>query len=276
MNDFEQSIESLANDLFGSATETEVEETEVEVEETETETEEVEYGNDMQSEGTNSADDDEEEIVSEETTNHIEEEVSLPNKKGAQNKAFAQMRKQLKEMEQENNQFKTILSRLADAKGVDLKSLLGSLEDESDKVQAEKQNIDPQMYRRIRQLEEAEQARSREASQERFSRRLVEFNQQAKLSDADLKQFFQDAADNGFDLINSNINFMQVYRGLYHDKLTAKKEEEIRQAELARQKRAQQSTSTVTKKKGSTTSTQTGGDLNSILNDLSKTFKMKP
>ena len=69
---------------------------------------------------------------------------------------------------------------------------------------------------------------------------------------------------------------MQVYRGLYHDKLTAKKEEEIRQAELARQKRAQQSTSTVTKKKGSTTSTQTGGDLNSILNDLSKTFKMKP
>ena len=261
MNDFEQSIESLANDLFGSATETEVEETEVEVEETETE--EVEHGDDMESEGTNSADDDEEEIVSEDTTNHnhIEEEVSLPNKKGAQNKAFAQMRKQLKEMEQENNQFKTILSRLADAKGVDLKSLLGSLEDESDKVQAEKQNIDPQMYRRIRQLEEAEQARSREASQERFS---------------DLKQFFQDAADNGFDLINSNINFMQVYRGLYHDKLTAKKEEEIRQAELARQKRAQQSTSTVTKKKGSTTSTQTGGDLNSILNDLSKTFKMKP
>ena len=162
MNDFEQSIESLANDLFGSATETEVEETEVEVEETETE--EVEHGNDMESEGTNSADDDEEEIVSEETTNHnhIEEEVSLPNKKGAQNKAFAQMRKQLKEMEQENNQFKTILSRLADAKGVDLKSLLGSLEDESDKVQAEKQNIDPQMYRRIRQLEEAEQARKAE------------------------------------------------------------------------------------------------------------------
>lgn len=271
--DLEQNIEALANDLFGAATEAEPD-TGVD------ETEETEDGNNMESEGANSSDSNEEEVDSEEGTevdDNKQQEVNLPEHKGAQNKAFAQMRTQLKESQAESAKFKAILARLADAKGVDMDSLLGNLDEESDKVQAEKQNMDPQMYRRIRQLEEAEQARGREALQERFSRRLVEFNQEAKLSEADMKTFFQDAADNGFDLINSNLNFMQVYRGLYHDKITAKKEEEIRQAELARQKRAQQSTSTVTKKKGAAGTPEVkDGDINSILNDLSKTFKMKP
>lgn len=271
---FEQDVEALANQLFGEATDTETET----VDETETEEEEVEDGNDVQSEGTNSADTTTEESNDEEGNDEEEQvEVQVPEKKSAQNKAFAQMRTQLKQAEQERDQLKKVITRLADAKGVDLSTLLSHLEDDADKVQAEKQNIDPQMYKRIRQLEEAEAARSQEALQERFSRRLVEFNQQAKLSDAELREFFQTAADNGFDLINSNINFMQVYRGLYHDQLTAKKEEEIRQAELAKQKRAQRSTSTVTKTKGAgNNQTETPGDWKGILNALDKTFKMKP
>lgn len=273
MNDFEQDVQSLANELFGAATETEESEDVVDTEEVE--------DDGVESKGTNSNDttteESSEESGDEEDNNEQEVTIpkTLPKEKGRQNEAFAQMRVQLREQEKQNKQLTTVLQRLADAKGVDLATLLTSLDEDADKAAAEKQNMDPQMYRRIRQLEEAEQARSQEALQERFSRRLVEFNQEARLSDAELRQFFQEAADNGFDLINSNLNFMHVYRGLYHDKLTAAKEEEIRQAELARQKKAQQSTATVTKKKGAGAAEKTG-DMGSILNDIAKSFKMIP
>lgn len=274
MNDFEQDVQSLADELFGAATEAEESDEVVDTEEVE------DHGNDeMESEGTNSSNDVEEDSSEESGDEEDEQEVkvpkALPKEKGRQNEAFAQMRVQLREQEKQNKQLTTVLQRLADAKGVDIATLLTSLDEDADKTAAEKQNMDPQMYRRIRQLEEAEQARSQEALQERFSRRLVEFNQEARLSDAELRQFFQEAADNGFDLINSNLNFMHVYRGLYHDKLTAQKEEEIRQAELARQKKAQQSTATVTKKKGAGATEKTG-DMKSVLNDIAKSFKMIP
>lgn len=266
---FEQDVESLAQELFGSAQGADEEEKEVQ-----------DDGNeDMDAEGEEHSNSDSEESESEEEEvedeEEEEEEVQLPKKRSRQNEAFAQMRMQLRDQEKENKKLTTVLKRLADARGVDLDTLLTSLDDDADKTAAEKQNMDPQMYRRIRQLEEAEQLRSQEALQERFSRRLVEFNQKAKLSNAELQQFFQDAADNGFDLINSNLNFMHVYQGLYHDKLTAAKEEKIRQAELSRQKKAQQSSATFTKAKGDSQDA-TPKDMQSILNDLSKSFKMKP
>lgn len=275
MNDFEQDVQSLADELFGAATEAEETEEVVDTEEVEDDGD-----SDMESEGANSTDAATEESSEESGDEEDDEQEvkvpkALPKEKGRQNEAFAQMRVQLREQEKQNKQLTTVLQRLADAKGVDIQTLLTTLDEDADKTAAEKQNMDPQMYRRIRQLEEAEQARSQEALQERFSRRLVEFNQEARLSDAELRQFFQEAADNGFDLINSNLNFMHVYRGLYHDKLTAQKEEEIRQAELARQKKAQQSTATVTKKKGAGATEKTG-DMKSVLNDIAKSFKMIP
>lgn len=261
----DEQVESLANELFGGA-------------ETETETtEEVEVDGNEQ--GTFDNSDDQEEAGStdgsEEETEH--ESVEQPEQDEEIDKtgrAFAQMRVQNKELQAELAKMKDVLNRLADAQGTDTDSLLTKLEDDADEVQAKKQNMDPQMYKRIRQLEEAEAARTQEASRERFSRRLVEFNHTANLSDSELRQFFSDAAAEGFDLVNTNLDFMKVYRGIYHDQILAKQEESVRQAELAKQKKAQQSTPSMTKSKGTSTTEVKSGDLDSILSDLSKSFKM--
>lgn len=153
------------------------------------------------------------------------------------NRAFAEMRVK-------NKQYEKALSRAAEIEGVTIEEYLKSIEDDSLKKKAEQMGTDPELLRRLEQLE-AENESFRMAQVElHLQREFGRVQKELKVTDKELQAFTSELVKRGHNFHDAGVDYVLMYRGMFHDQLV----EKARQDWIARSDKGNAGGTVITKK----------------------------
>lgn len=145
-----------------------------------------------------------------------------------QNQAFKQMRQEVenyKATAQANEAYANVIKEIAKANGITPDELVKSYNDKKNKEAADKAGIPVETYNKINELQAEVEALRNKPIEEKFNSQIETLINKHKLNNDDVMKFFNDAAENGFDLTKVK-DVEKVYEFLNVDKVINKKEQE--------------------------------------------------
>jgi hypothetical protein len=152
------------------------------------------------------------------------------------NRAFADMRREL----EESKKYAEFIKRLADENGMSPDDIVKQYEERQLQQEAEAKNTDPEVLRRVKQLEQENNQVKEQAFSERFNSQVQSAIEKYGANEDQIRSTFQYAVDNGIDFKNSNISFDAAYRLAHMDDIVNQTKEQTRQELLASKKKRQQ------------------------------------
>lgn len=155
------------------------------------------------------------------------------------NRAFAEMRRRLKEAER----YEKFLKRIAENSGVSVDRLMEMAEQREMEMKAEEMGVKPEIYRRLTALEEQNKELKKQADMNRFMAEVDLVKTKYGLKDDELKETFAYIGRNGYLNPETSvplINFEDAYKLANFDRLLERKSKEIQQQQLAAKKQRQQ------------------------------------
>lgn len=182
------------------------------------------------------------------------------------NKAFADLRAK-------NTRYEKVITKLREAKGLaNEDELLEALEKEAYETLGKAKNHDPEVLKRIDQLEADKKANEQNAREQITVMKLKSLQDKLSLPDDDVKTFVQDAINAGVDVLHSDMDFNTLYNSIYMDKIIANKVEAARQDWIARDNKADTNAAGVIDTKGKSQATsnkvETMAQLESVLSEI--------
>lgn len=233
----EPQFEDMASEFAEMAGTTEVATPETDAaESTETPAEPDEPGTEENSDQTQTKTEDENPepgTVEEPGTEESQQTDGLPEEPSKQNQAFAQLRV-------ENKAQKDALELAAKLSGKSVEEFVASLKEEQIKADALKAGTTPEVFKRIQDLENQNNAMELERTKLAFQGRVQTFQAQNSLSNDDVNVFINTMLDKGIVPHETDIDFNILYRGLNFDKLV----ENARQDWIAKSARNRDGSST--------------------------------
>ena len=154
---------------------------------------------------------------------------SEPPKEDKQAKAFAEMRAK-------NTQYERLIKMAAEAEGVSVDEYLKKFETESLTKRATKMNTDPAILQRLEEAEMRLASYEQQNIQAHLQTEFGRIRSTLGVSENELQEFTASLVAQGFDFTNTNIDYVELYRGKNYAKLVEKE----RQAWITRDQRAQQ------------------------------------
>lgn len=155
------------------------------------------------------------------------------------NRAFAEMRRKLKEAEKAQK----FLQRIAEESGLTMDQLVASYEQRRAEQEAQKMGISPEIYQRIQRIEQENRELKKQSRMERFFGQVDSVKAKYGMTDEEIDRTFKFIGQQGlFDPETKVpvIDFEQAYKLANFDSLLQRKMEEARQQMLAEKKRRQQ------------------------------------
>jgi len=183
-----------------------------------------------------------------------------------QAKAFAEMRSTI-------NKYQKVFKQMAPMLGVNSEDeVIERLLNAGLNAQARKQNIDPEILKRMNSLEEQNltilNERKQKAIIESFGLLQKDFN----LTNKEAMDFAKELDAKGIDIFKIGVDLSTLYRGMHHDAIVNKEVEKAKQAWIAEGKAADNApgVTTVTGKKNNQGKTEitTMGELENLFNSL--------
>ena len=204
-------------------------------EETEESTEETPGEEEEQSSSSSEAPDSQEQTDSQEETDSQEtqqtEETQQTQEQDKTAQAFAAMRVQNKKYEQ-------LLKGMAEVLDVqdtdDPDKLSEALKDKVVQAQAKKQNVDPELLSRLKQLEERDQQYTQEERRKEAYLGFQRVKEQFDLDDTSLKDFANQLVQEGLNPFEEQVNLTSAYIERNYQKLVADAEARGAQKEAER------------------------------------------
>lgn len=183
-------------------------------------------------------------------------------------RAFAELRAS-------NNRYSKVFKQLQNVMGVQSEDeVIERLLNAGIEEQAQRQNVDPELLKRMQTLEEQNLAMIRERKEtavvESFGLLQKEFN----LTNKEAMDFARELDQKGVDLFNTNVDLITLYKGLRHDDIVKKQLESEKQKWIAEGAAASKAPgiNPVTGKKNNQGKTEinTMGELEQLFNNLPK------
>lgn len=150
------------------------------------------------------------------------------------NEAFRQLREQA----QEGEKFKAFVQKVADLNGMTPEQVIQKFEEQQIQQEAQAKGVDPEVYKRIRTLEEENKQTKQEALKERFNAQANQVMTKYDVSFDEMKEFIREASEKGIDLYNTDMEV--VFKGLRHEHIVAKEVEKAQNEYLNNKKQRQQ------------------------------------
>lgn len=153
------------------------------------------------------------------------------------NEAFAALRS-------ENTKYKRLIQQLKSSAGFQGSDddFLSSLSNAAYDQEAKRNNVSPELLRRMDQLEERNKTLVEAQNRTVFAQNLKTLQDTYQLSDNDIKDFIDVAVREHIDLTIPGTNFITLYQGLCFDKLNAKLIEAERQKWIAQDSKSNSAT----------------------------------
>lgn len=237
----------------------ETDDTEVEQSEEETveqETQDSETGEEQPSDDGASASGEEEKDQSEDTETSKSESDEEAQKKDPENTSpMRQLRNQYRDTKNERDKYANTLEKLAKAQGKNVDELMEEIENETDERLAKENNISPELQKKMRQQEERLNEVEEERKRTQFVNRIQDLQTRHPMDNTKTKEFVQKAYENGFDIMNENVDMDSVYRAVYHDEILQQEIEKERQRLHDQVEKQKQQSPTRTKASGTGHST---------------------
>lgn len=145
------------------------------------------------------------------------------------NSTIKQMREQIAQYKQRQQETETKLQRIADSMGKSVDEVLADIQAKEDKAKGERLGVSPEIAAQIRQQEARIKELEEQAIRDDFNNRATNFKREFNLNEVELNNFFQDAVSKGFDLLKKGVDLGTIYRAINFDRLSQAKEAEIRQ-----------------------------------------------
>lgn len=152
-----------------------------------------------------------------------------------QNKAFAEMRRQL----ESEKRYADVIRKIAEKNGTDPDKLLEQYQDQELESQAEEQKTPVDVLKRLQALENENAQMREQSTAEKFNSQVEKTKAEYSLGDNDIKEVFKYYQENN---LTASTPFDQVYRLANFDTLMEKKVKEARQSELSEKKKRQETT----------------------------------
>lgn len=183
------------------------------------------------------------------------------------------LRQRYSSTKKEADNYKDLLQRIADSKGLSIDQLRDQIQADEDRKKAEKLGVTPEVQRTLREQEAKIEALERRYKEENFNNRLADFRRNYNLTDKQLKDFALQARNAGIDILSPGVDMTVVYRSLNYDSLITGERDSIRQQilqEMATQKQQSPSVNSVK----TTADKSTGKELTGpeVLNRLFASF----
>ena len=152
-------------------------------------------------------------------------EVTQPSKSDA---AFKRMREEAasyKAQAEQNASYANVIKEIAQANGITPEELIKNYNDRKMEQEAEKQGIPVEVYSKLQALEQEVQVLRTKPIEEKFNSQMNGLIEKYKLDDSSVSEFYQQAHENGFDLLKVK-DIEKVYNFLNVDKVIHQKEQE--------------------------------------------------
>lgn len=175
------------------------------------------------------------------------------------------LRKQQKEARTERDKYYQNLEKIAKAQDLTVDQLVEKLQDDTDKQQAEKQNISPEVQKQLREQQEKLSEMQEERQREQFQSRAEKLASSKNLDQDGLRSFVKEAYNNGFDLMNPNVSFEAAYNAVHHETLVEQARKEERQKVYAEIEKQQSRAPGTVSRSGTE---QSGGKIKGVDNAL--------
>lgn len=188
-----------------------------------------------------------EEVAVSTETDDVEAFEEKPKQTPEENKAFAEMRHKMKEMEtkaKEAEKYQTFLNQIATSNGMTAEQVIQAYEEQNLKKQAEEKGVPLEVYQRLQTLEEENNRFKNEVQMERLRNEVDVVKAKYGLDDAEVKKAFDYIGEGGYFDPNSRIptiRFEDAYFLANRDSLLERKTKEAQQQLLANKKQRQES-----------------------------------
>lgn len=229
-----------------SETETENEETETKTETEEVKTEETKTEEDESSSVETKTEETETEGAEEKGED--DEDIKIPEKEDTP--IIRNLRKQQKQAKSERDLYLQSLEKIAKAQDMTVDELVEKLEDEADEKQAKEKGVSKEIQKQLRTQQEQLTKLEAERRQQDFLARAQSLAERYSLKQEDLKTFVKDAYEQGFDLMQPNVNFEAAYNAVNHETLIEQARKDERQKVYAEIERQKESSSSSVKRTG--------------------------
>lgn len=169
-----------------------------------------------------------------------------PSKTAQQDYTFAQMRAQ-------NNQLKAMLSKLAKANGIEYQNendLLTKLNDDAINKLAQKQNLPPELLKRMEMLEQHSLLYQQEQLKQQAFIGFQRVKDEFKLSEAELRSFAQELDEKGKNPFTTQVDLIAEYKVNHFDDIVDRKVKEAVATALKTSSAADKHSSTPSSKNG--------------------------
>lgn len=180
--------------------------------------------------------------------NKEDEELKIPEKEDTP--IIRNLRKQQKQAKAERDMYLQNLEKIAKAQDMTVDELVEKLEDEADEKQAKEKGVSKEIQKQLRTQQEQLTKLEAERRQQDFLARAQNLAERHSLKQEDLKTFVKNAYEQGFDLMQPNVNFEAAYYAVNHEALVEQARKDERQKVYAEIERQKESSSSSVKRTG--------------------------
>lgn len=191
-----------------------------------------------------------------------DEKPAVPKEDPKDHQAFAQLRT-------ERNQYKEMIEKLAQNEGKSVEEFLQAQAEAELQARAEEHKVPVEFLKRLEAMEQNELERQKELEAIKFQANIETFQTKHGLDQSEVRGFIDRCFENGINILETDVNFDILYRGLNFDGLV----EQERQKWIAKDTENRDRTSTVKPGKGksstgSPSKIETMDDLSAIMNEM--------
>lgn len=178
----------------------------------------------------------EDDVKTEDDPSEPEQEEEQPNfQNDKQNRAFADMRRQL----QESQKYADFIHKIAEESGMKPEEILEQYENKQLERQSQEKGVPVDVLKRLNSLESENQRIREESLAKEFNSQVDQVTQKYGLKDKDLDNVFQYMAENNLDPRKTNVKFEDAYFLANRDTILAQEREKANQEYLANKKKRQ-------------------------------------
>ena len=149
------------------------------------------------------------------------------------NQAF----KQLREQAQEGQKFKAFVEKVAELNGMTPEQVIQKFEEQQLQQEAQQKGVDPEIYKRLKTLEEENEQIKTQALREKFNAQADMIMKKYEVSLEEMEEFIREATQKGIDLYATDMEV--AFNGLRHEKILEAELKKAQQEYLAQKKERQ-------------------------------------
>lgn len=149
------------------------------------------------------------------------------------NQAF----KQLREQAQEGQKFKAFVEKVAELNGMTPEQVIQKFEEQQLQQEAQQKGVDPEIYKRLKTLEEENEQIKTQALREKFNAQADMIMKKYEVSLEEMEEFIREATQKGIDLYTTDMEV--AFKGLRHEKILEAELKKAQQEYLAQKKERQ-------------------------------------